>query len=98
MMPSLASVWTIDILVAVASAILMMWAFAFYYGRARKLTSSFSVGLTLFTVLFLVQNIVAIFFYFELATKYSAEVAVPMLTINGLGLGAFATLVLVVRR
>ncbi len=97
-MPHLASFWAVDIIIAVASAVLMLWAFLFYYGRARKVTSSFSVGLTLFAVLFVVQNIVAIFFYFDLATRYSTDVALPMLTINGLGLGAFAALVLVVRR
>lgn len=97
-MPPLISVWTIDIVVAVVSTILMLWAFLFYYDRARKITSSFSVGLTLFTVLFLIQNLVAIFFYFELAARYSADVALPMLTINGIGLAAFATLVLVIRR
>ena len=97
-MPPLSSFWTVDIMVAVASAILMLWAFVLYYGRARRVTSSFSVGLTIFAVIFLVQNLVAIFFYFDLAAKYSNDVALPMLTINGLGLGAFATLVLVVRR
>lgn len=97
-MPPLASIWTIDIVVAVVSAILMLWAFAFYYGKARKMTSSFSVGLTLFTVIFLLQNLVAVFFYFQLAQNYSADVALPMLTLNGLGLAAFATLVWVIRR
>ncbi|MDG6974438.1 MAG: hypothetical protein JRM95_06365, partial [Nitrososphaerota archaeon] len=59
------SIWTIDIVVAVASAVLMLWAFAFYYGRAKSVASSFSVGLTLFTAIFLVQNLLAVFFYFQ---------------------------------
>ncbi|MDG6954865.1 MAG: hypothetical protein JRN33_07810 [Nitrososphaerota archaeon] len=97
-MPPFTSFWTIDIVVAVASAVLMFWAVIFYYRRARTLTSSFSVGLTLFTVIFLVQNLLAVFFYFQLAQTYSADVALPMLALNGLGLAAFATLVWVIRR
>jgi hypothetical protein len=92
------SLWTLDILVAAASAALMLWAFSFYYERARRITSGFSVGLAIFAGLFLVQNLAAVFFYYELAMKYSADVALPLLTINGLSLGAFATLVWVVRR
>ena len=97
-MPPFVSIWTIDIVVAVASAILMLWAFAFYYGRAKSVASSFSVGLTLFTAIFLVQNLLVVFFYFQLAQNYSADVALPMLTLNGLGLAAFATLIWVIRR
>lgn len=97
-MAPLASIWTIDIVVAVASAILMLWAFAFYFRRAKSVTSSFSLGLTLFTVLFLIQNLLAILFYFQLAQSYSADVALPMLTLNGIGLAAFATLVWVIWR
>lgn len=97
-MAGLASLWTVDVVVAVASAVLMLWALAFYYGRARRVPSVFSVGLTIFTVIFLVQNLLAIVFYFQLAQTYSADVALPMLTLNGLGLAAFATLVWIIRR
>ncbi len=97
-MPQLASIWTVDIVVAFVSAILMLWACAFYYRKARKMASSFSIGLTLFTVLFVVQNVLAVVFYFRLAENHAADVAFPMLTLNALGLGAFATLVWIIRR
>ncbi|MEM0286830.1 MAG: hypothetical protein QXG05_01495 [Nitrososphaerota archaeon] len=97
-MPFLASIWTIDIIVALASAVLMVYAFLFYFGKARKMSSSFSLGLTAFTGIFVLQNLIAVFFYYQLAKEYSADVALPMLALNGLGLMAFAVLVWVIRR
>ncbi|MDG6964964.1 MAG: hypothetical protein JRN54_09350 [Nitrososphaerota archaeon] len=97
-MPPLASIWTVDIVVAVASAVLMVWALSFYYGRARRVRSAFSVGLTVFVLIFVIQNVMAVFFYFQLAQTYSADVALPMLALNGLGLAAFVTLVWIIRR
>ncbi len=92
------SVWTADIVVALASAALLLWIFVFYYNKARKMTSSFSVGLASFAAIFLVQNLLAVVFYFQLARTYPVEVALPMLALNGLSLAAFATLAWLIRR
>lgn len=64
----------------------------FYVGKLRKMRSKFTIGLTVLSATFLAQGVVAIVVYFFFAQTYSADVALPLLALDMLGLVGFATL------
>ncbi|MHB8567961.1 MAG: hypothetical protein ACYC9U_12800 [Nitrososphaerales archaeon] len=86
------SLWMLDILISVATAFILVWLFAFYYRRLKEVRSRFTIGLALFCLIFLIQNVVAILIYYRLADVYSADVALPLLALGSLELAAFSAL------
>lgn len=56
---------------------LLLIALLLVYGRSlKKIKSSFTIGLFVFAALFLVQNIVSLYFYATMMDYYAQEVAV----------------------
>ena len=94
----LGPIWTLDIIIAVVSTVIMLSVLAFYLRKAREIKSRFSVGLCAFSLIFVVQNIIAVVAYFTLAQRYSADVALPLLALHVLGLTGFGVLAWIINQ
>jgi len=97
---ALGTLWTIDLVLATASIIVLVVLLYLYRSNFRTLRSPLSLGLILFAGLFLLENLAAMYFYFvwneSLSnTGYASSVAMPMLLLNAVELVAFSTLLLV---
>ncbi len=91
--------WTINIGIAAASAGLLAGLVYVYARNLRDLRSPFTLGLFLFGVLFLLQNLVAMYVYLSMNDQgFGAPVALPMLSLNAAELVGFATLFFVTWR
>jgi len=91
--------WTVNIIVAAASAALLAGLVYVYARNVRQIRSPFTVGLLVFGVLFLVQNLVAIAVYTMMNDAgMGPAVAVPMLVLNGAEFVGFAALFFVTWR
>ena len=97
-MTTLFSVWLLDIFVAMATSAILIWIFAFYYTRVKELRTIFTVGLSVFSFIFLLQNILSIPIYYELSRAYNDSIALPFLALESLELLAFIALSWVVRQ
>ncbi len=87
------SFWVANMIVSAVSVVVLA-ALLFVYGKNfRAIRSTFSVGLVLFAVLFLVQSVASIAFYVYMANAgYTLGVAMPMLALNIAELSGFAVL------
>jgi hypothetical protein len=85
--------WTIDLVLAAASAGVLVGLLYIYGQNFRSLRSPLSLGLILFAVLFIAENLAAIYFYVSMdASGVGAGIALPLLALNGVELVGFATL------
>ena len=91
---ALGTFWALNIAFAAISAALLV-ALLYIYGRnATQIKSKFTVGLVLFAVLFLVQNVAGMWIYLSMNNAgMKADVAVPMLLLNVTETGALGALV-----
>ena len=94
----LLSVWFLDIMVAIATSGILLWIFVFYYRRLSQLRTAFTIGLAVFSFIFLLQNLLSIPIYYELARAYSDTVALPFLALESLELLGFVALSWVVKQ
>lgn len=87
------SFWIVNMIVSAVSIVVLAGLLLVYAHNFRAIKSTFSVGLVLFALLFLVQNIAAIALYMSMATQaYGLEVAMPMLALNLAQLTGFSVL------
>jgi len=85
--------WIVNMVVSAISIIVLAGLLLVYANNFRSIKSTFSVGLVLFAILFLVQNIAAIALYLSMATQdYGLAVAMPMLALNIAELTGFGVL------
>lgn len=63
-----------------------------YFNSLRKMKSSFTLGLFIFALLFLIQNIVSFYYFATMMDYYAAEVEVHVFILTLLQLGGFLTL------
>ncbi len=85
--------WIVNMVVSAVSIIVLAGLLLVYANNFRSIKSGFSVGLVLFSILFLVQNIAAIALYLSMATSnYGLTVALPMLALNIAELSGFGVL------
>ena len=83
----------IDLVLAGASVAVLIGLLYIYVGNYRGLRSPLSAGLIVFAVLFLVENLAAMYFYVAMSSwTGSSSYAVPMLVLNAAELVGFATL------
>jgi len=77
-----------------ASVIVLSGLLLVYAKNFRSIKSTFSIGLVLFGVLFLIQNIASVGLYMAMAAsgKYGLDMAVPMLALNVTQLVGFGVL------
>src|SRR3989442_15956124 len=88
------SFWVANMIVSAVSIVVLAGLLIVYARNFRAIKSTFSVGLVLFAVLFLVQNIAAIALFLSMSTNanYGLAVAMPMLALNVAELSGFAVL------
>lgn len=58
------------------STILLLGLVYVYYKNLRKIRSNFTIGLLIFAVLFLIQNIVSLYYFITMMKYYAPEVEV----------------------
>ena len=83
--------WMVDIILATIGSMFALALFVFYSRLARERTSRFTLGLAVFSLVFLIQNLAAALFYFRFASTYSADVALPLMALHTMelvGMGA----------
>lgn len=90
------TLWEVNIAVG-GVVVTLLSILAVIYGRnLRRVKSPFALGLLLFALLFIVENLVAIMSYFTLwGSGYGAEVALPMLFLNLAEVTAFTILAII---
>ena len=87
------SFWIANMILSVVSVTVLAGLLVVYAKNFRSIRSTFSVGLVLFGILFLVQNIAAIALYLSMAgANYGLDVAMPMLALNVAELTGFGVL------
>lgn len=91
-------VWTVDIIIASVGAIAALVLLVFYFRLARERTSRFTLGLAVISLVFFVQNIAAMLVYFDLASTYSADVALPIMAIHAMELVGIGAMVWMARQ
>ena len=92
------SVWSLDIAIALATSTILVWIFAFYYKRVQKMRTTFTIGLSIFSFIFLLQNLLSIPIYYDLARVYGNDIALPFLALESLELLGFTALSWVIRQ
>lgn len=95
---SVGPMWAADLAIALVSVGLTAWIFTLYLKRAADVRSRFSFGLALLSGIFLVESITSVGVYYHFSTKYSVEVALPLLALSLLGLAGFAVLMWLARQ
>jgi len=87
------SFWIANMVVSAINIVVLCGLLVVYARNFRAIKSQFSVGLVLFALLFLVQNIAAIALYLSMAAaNYGVSVALPLLALNMAELSGFAVL------
>jgi len=90
---AIASFWVANMIVSAISIVVLCGLLIVYAKNFRAIKSTFSVGLVLFAILFLVQNIAAVALYLSMAAaNYPLSVALPLLALNTAELSGFAVL------
>ena|SRR5881397_2377662 len=88
------SFWIANMILSGVSVIVLSALLLLYARNFRSIKSTFSVGLVLFAVLFLIQNVAAVGLYAAMAAsgKYGLDMAMPMLALNVTQLVSFGVL------
>lgn len=90
---ALGMLWMIDLVLAAASVGVLVGLLYLYGSNFRSVRSPLSLGLIVFAVLFLIENVAAMYFYIAMNDiGLGASVAMPMLALNAVELTGFATL------
>jgi multisubunit Na+/H+ antiporter MnhB subunit len=86
------TLWEVDIALSVVATMVALLILGFYIRKSKEIRSRFTIGLTIFSGILLVQNSLSIFVYADLAQKYSADVAIPLMGTSFLELSALIVL------
>ena len=63
----------ITVLTAVSTALLILLLYV-YYKNLKSIKSKFTIGLFIFALLFLIQNVISLYFYLTMMDYYVPEV------------------------
>lgn|GEM_PF-712207 len=95
----LGMLWMLNIALAAAAAALLLGLVIVYGRNARDIRSRFTIGLLVFGLAFLAQNVLAIWVYVSMNDQFlGANVAMPLLVLNAASLAGFSALFLVTWR
>ena len=83
---------TVTTILSGVSAILLILLLHIYYKNLKKIKSKFTFGLFIFAALFLLQNIVSVYFYFTMMDYYAPEVTMHVFIFTLLQAIAFIVL------
>ena len=70
----MAMLMTLTTILTVLSALILAALLHIYIKNLRKIKSNFTIGLLIFALLFLIQNIVSLYFYLTMMDYYVPEV------------------------
>lgn len=74
------------------STLLLLGLLYVYYKSLKKIKSKFTIGLLIFALLFLLQNLVSLYFYLTMIQYYSPQVEVHVFILTLLQTIAFLIL------
>ena len=83
---------------AVVNVILLLYLAVIHIKMANSVKSSFTFGLLLFVLVFLVHNILAAFFYLTMRALYAPGTELPVLIITSIETIAFAVFAWITRQ
>ena len=83
---------------AVVNVILLLYLAVIHIKMAKSVKSSFTIGLLLFVLVFLVHNVLATFFYLTMRTLYAPGTELPVLVITSIETIAFAIFAWITRQ
>ncbi len=85
-------IMNVTIAITAISTIFLLGLLYVYYKNLRQAKSKFTIGLFLFAVLFLIQNLVSLYYYTTMMKYYTPEVEVHVFILNILQAIGFAVL------
>ena len=83
---------------AVVNVILLIYLAVVHVRMARSVRSSFTIGLLLFVLAFLVHNLLAAYFYLTMRTLYAPGTELPVLVITLIETFAFTIFAWITRQ
>jgi hypothetical protein len=86
----MALIMSITMVLSAASTLMLLVLIYIYYTNFKKIKSSFTLGLMLFALLFLVQNLVSLYYYFTMMEFYVEQVSMHVFVLTLLQAIAFA--------
>ena len=88
----MAMLMTLTTILTVLSALILAALLHIYIKNLRKIKSNFTIGLLIFALLFLIQNIVSLYFYLTMMDYYVPEVELHVFIFTLLQTIGFAVL------
>ncbi len=83
---------------AVVNVILLLYLAIVHVKMARSVKSSFTLGLLLFVLVFLVHNLLATYFYLTMRALYAPGTELPVLVITAIETIAFTIFAWITRQ
>ena len=74
------------------STLLLLGLAYIYYKNLKKIKSNFTIGLFIFALLFLIQNLISIYYYITMMKYYAPEVEIHVFILTLLQTIGFAIL------
>ena len=85
-------IMNVTTIITAVSTIFLLGLLYVYYKNLRQVKSKFTIGLFIFAVLFLIQNLVSLYYYLTMMDYYSPEVEVHVFILTLLQTAAFLIL------
>ena len=85
-------IMNVTTVIAAISTIFLLGLLYVYYKNLRNAKSKFTIGLFIFAILFLIQNIVSLYYYITMMKYYAPEVEVHVFILTVLQTLGFAIL------
>ncbi len=88
----MAVLMTLTTILTAVSTLILAALLHIYIKNLRKIKSSFTIGLLIFAVLFLIQNLVSLYYFITMMDYYSPEVEIHIFILTLLQAISFAVL------
>ena len=92
---SMAMLMNITTILTVLSTLILLGLLYVYYKNLKSIKSKFTIGLFIFAVLFLLQNLVSLYFYLTMMQYYSPQVEFHVIIFSLLQAIAFLILLII---
>ena len=89
--------WIINITISLLIIVALLYVLKTYVYTRSIVRSRLINALIIFTIVFIMQNLFAVYLYFSMAEEYSADMAYQLLILNLLGLTGFTIFAYVAR-
>ena len=93
----MAMLMNITTILTTVSALALAGLLYIYIKNLKNIKSKFTIGLFIFAVLFLIQNLVSLYYYLTMMDYYSPEVEVHVFILTLLQTAAFLVLLKITR-